>query len=309
MLCPTDIYRAEPSRRRECLYYLALGHYKMGNYEEAKNFNGALVSRPLHLSLLKLFVYRNASISVALLLDREPANMQAQSLSGLIEKAVSRGASRFDFSLQRILSNLYTLATSYRRIHRHGSSSRCCSTRHTFNRRSHTASKQPQMIIFLPVNSLCLPPALFRKPHIFKPQNHGIPPIFALHHASLFIATFLSIHDPRSRHLRLATTQLSTIDGPTTRTGVRSSLIHRDFIASISCIVSSPRITLSIIPALLPCLSLSLPLDMWLRVVPGLTECSHRQVHGCRLLISYVSDILQVFRYEQRARVEPGARI
>lgn len=36
-----EIYRAEPARRRECLYYLALGHYKMGNYEEAKKFNGA----------------------------------------------------------------------------------------------------------------------------------------------------------------------------------------------------------------------------------------------------------------------------
>ncbi|KAF7796350.1 hypothetical protein EIP86_007527 [Pleurotus ostreatoroseus] len=35
-----DIYRAEPGRRRECLYYLALGHYKMGNYEEARKFNG-----------------------------------------------------------------------------------------------------------------------------------------------------------------------------------------------------------------------------------------------------------------------------
>ena len=35
-----DIYRQEPGRRRECLYYLALGHYKMGNYEEARRFNG-----------------------------------------------------------------------------------------------------------------------------------------------------------------------------------------------------------------------------------------------------------------------------
>ncbi|KAG6890093.1 mitochondrial membrane protein [Termitomyces sp. Mi166 len=60
-----DIYRAEPTRRRECLYYLALGHYKMGNFEEAKRFN-------------------------ALLLDKEPSNLQAQSLSSLIDKAVSR---------------------------------------------------------------------------------------------------------------------------------------------------------------------------------------------------------------------------
>lgn len=36
-----EIYRAEPGRRRECLYYLALGHYKMGNFDEAKRFNGA----------------------------------------------------------------------------------------------------------------------------------------------------------------------------------------------------------------------------------------------------------------------------
>lgn len=38
----TEIYRSDPPRRRECLYYLSLGHYKMGNYEEAKRFNGKL---------------------------------------------------------------------------------------------------------------------------------------------------------------------------------------------------------------------------------------------------------------------------
>lgn len=59
-----EIYRAEPTRRRECLYYLALGHYKMGNYEEAKKFN-------------------------ALLMEKEPTNLQAQSLSQLIEKRIS----------------------------------------------------------------------------------------------------------------------------------------------------------------------------------------------------------------------------
>lgn len=36
---PAEIYRSEPTRRRECLYYLALGHYKMGNFDEAKSFN------------------------------------------------------------------------------------------------------------------------------------------------------------------------------------------------------------------------------------------------------------------------------
>ncbi|KAH9945703.1 hypothetical protein B0H21DRAFT_822789 [Amylocystis lapponica] len=60
-----EIYRAEPARRRECLYYLALGHYKMGNYEEAKKFN-------------------------SLLMEKEPSNMQAQSLATLIDKRVAR---------------------------------------------------------------------------------------------------------------------------------------------------------------------------------------------------------------------------
>ncbi|KAI0792100.1 hypothetical protein C8Q75DRAFT_875505 [Abortiporus biennis] len=60
-----EIYRAEPARRRECLYYLALGHYKMGNYEEARRFN-------------------------ALLMEKEPTNMQAQSLASLIDKRVTR---------------------------------------------------------------------------------------------------------------------------------------------------------------------------------------------------------------------------
>ncbi|KAG6879241.1 mitochondrial membrane protein [Termitomyces sp. T32_za158] len=60
-----DIYRTQANRRRECLYYLALGYYKMGNFEDAKRFN-------------------------ALLLDREPSNLQAQSLSSLIDRSVAR---------------------------------------------------------------------------------------------------------------------------------------------------------------------------------------------------------------------------
>ncbi|KAF9499565.1 mitochondrial fission 1 protein [Pleurotus eryngii] len=60
-----DIYRAEPTRRRECLYYLALGHFKMGNFQEAKRFN-------------------------ELLLEKEPTNLQAQSLSQLIDSGVAK---------------------------------------------------------------------------------------------------------------------------------------------------------------------------------------------------------------------------
>ncbi|KAI0641942.1 mitochondrial fission 1 protein [Trametes meyenii] len=84
-----EIYRAEPARRRECLYYLALGHYKMGNYEEARRFNGASPSGsrsnvPLYSSP------SGSSQSVALLLDKEPSNLQAQSLASLIDTRVTR---------------------------------------------------------------------------------------------------------------------------------------------------------------------------------------------------------------------------
>jgi len=60
-----DIYRNEPVRRRECLYYLALGYFKMGNYEEAKSFVGRL-------------------------LEKEPTNLQAQSLNDLIDEKATR---------------------------------------------------------------------------------------------------------------------------------------------------------------------------------------------------------------------------
>jgi hypothetical protein len=85
-----EIYRAEPTRRRECLYYLALGHYKMGNYNEAKRFNGAqfsdvVASFPCHSLLLPI---------PGLLIDKEPTNMQALSLATLIDKAVMRGSHR-----------------------------------------------------------------------------------------------------------------------------------------------------------------------------------------------------------------------
>lgn len=61
----SEIFRASPERRRECLYYLALGNYKLGNYGEARRYND-------------------------LLLDKEPANMQAASLGSLIDDKVSK---------------------------------------------------------------------------------------------------------------------------------------------------------------------------------------------------------------------------
>lgn len=61
----SDIFRASPERRRECLYYLALGNYKLGNYAEARRYNDSL-------------------------LELEGGNLQAQSLRQLIDEKVSK---------------------------------------------------------------------------------------------------------------------------------------------------------------------------------------------------------------------------
>lgn len=61
----SEIFRNAPERRRECLYYLALGNYKLGSYGEARRYN-------------------------ELLLDLEPANLQAASLKGLIDDRVAK---------------------------------------------------------------------------------------------------------------------------------------------------------------------------------------------------------------------------
>ncbi|PNY25416.1 Mitochondrial membrane fission protein [Tolypocladium capitatum] len=61
----SDIFRLSPERRRECLYYLALGNYKLGNYGEARRYND-------------------------LLIDKEPANLQAADLRQLIDNKVAK---------------------------------------------------------------------------------------------------------------------------------------------------------------------------------------------------------------------------
>ncbi|RKF64061.1 Mitochondrial fission 1 protein [Erysiphe neolycopersici] len=61
----SDIFRTSPERRRECLYYLALGHYKLGVYSEARKYN-------------------------SLLLEKEPGNLQADRLRGLIDDKVTK---------------------------------------------------------------------------------------------------------------------------------------------------------------------------------------------------------------------------
>ncbi|CAO3700802.1 unnamed protein product [Rhizopus microsporus] len=64
LIIPFKIYTDAPERRRECLYFLAIGNYKISNYSEARRFN---------YQLLKL----------------EPRNEQAASLKKLIDDKVS----------------------------------------------------------------------------------------------------------------------------------------------------------------------------------------------------------------------------
>jgi fission 1 protein len=61
----SEIFRNSRERRRECLYYLALGNYKLGNYAEARRYN-------------------------ELLLELEPANLQSASLKSLIDEKVAK---------------------------------------------------------------------------------------------------------------------------------------------------------------------------------------------------------------------------
>ncbi|KAF9359944.1 mitochondrial membrane protein [Mortierella sp. AD094] len=65
VLLLTDIYREVPDRRRECLFYLALGHFKLGNYNDARKFNESL-------------------------LEFEPNNSQAHALRHEIEDRVAK---------------------------------------------------------------------------------------------------------------------------------------------------------------------------------------------------------------------------
>ncbi|KAK1838629.1 mitochondrial membrane fission protein, partial [Colletotrichum chrysophilum] len=61
----SEIFRVSPERRRECLYYLALGNFKLGNYGEARRYND-------------------------LLLEKEPANLQASNLRQLVDDKVAK---------------------------------------------------------------------------------------------------------------------------------------------------------------------------------------------------------------------------
>ncbi|AAS51862.1 ADL058Wp [Eremothecium gossypii ATCC 10895] len=59
----TDIYKESPMRRRESLYYLAIGCYKLGEYAMAKRYADALVAH-------------------------EPDNAQARTLKAMVEQKI-----------------------------------------------------------------------------------------------------------------------------------------------------------------------------------------------------------------------------
>ena len=87
-----DIFKDYPERRRECVYYLALGHYRLGNYAEARQYN-------------------------EILLGREPGNLQAQSLKGLIDDKVARGTNmsqRYEESSWEMANEFYRGTTGSR---------------------------------------------------------------------------------------------------------------------------------------------------------------------------------------------------
>lgn len=110
-----DIYRTEPTRRRECLYFLAVGHYKLGNYQEAKRYNSEFLrglGEPTLASVAHIIAL------AGLLQQKEPTNIQAQSLAELIDSAVAKGQfgllSRRSTSGADIWSLLLITSVSYR---------------------------------------------------------------------------------------------------------------------------------------------------------------------------------------------------
>lgn len=77
----TEIYRLDPPRRRECLYYLSLGHFKMGNFEEARRFNGESQSSDSLRSMLRFSTTGGVSRNARAVPPVDQAFSQQQKLS------------------------------------------------------------------------------------------------------------------------------------------------------------------------------------------------------------------------------------
>ncbi|GMM37194.1 Fis1 protein [Saccharomycopsis crataegensis] len=61
----TEVFKDSPQRRRECLYYLAIGTYKLGDYSDSRRYAEALV-------------------------NHEPDNAQAIALKRMVEDRISK---------------------------------------------------------------------------------------------------------------------------------------------------------------------------------------------------------------------------
>lgn len=59
------MFRDSPQRRRECLYYLSVGTYKLGDYSDARRYADALIAH-------------------------EPDNHQAKALKKMIEDKIAK---------------------------------------------------------------------------------------------------------------------------------------------------------------------------------------------------------------------------
>lgn len=62
----TDVFKDSPQRRRECLYYLSIGTYKLGDYADSRRY-------------------------VETLLATEPDNQQALALKQMISDKIAKG--------------------------------------------------------------------------------------------------------------------------------------------------------------------------------------------------------------------------
>lgn len=62
----TDVFKDSPQRRRECLYYLSIGTYKLGDYSDSRRYADALI-------------------------QHEPENSQAIALKKMIEDQIAKG--------------------------------------------------------------------------------------------------------------------------------------------------------------------------------------------------------------------------
>lgn len=94
------------------MYFLAVGHYKLGNWSEAKRYNCAFLERGGGGGdLVRMLI--GGERFAALLLEKEPTNRQAQSLAGLIDSAVAKGAVFPSFTRSKTLCLLLALVSLF----------------------------------------------------------------------------------------------------------------------------------------------------------------------------------------------------